>query len=792
MRFALLSISLFLLLFTACSAPIPQPVAVTPAKKEISYLKEVKPILNKRCVVCHSCYNSPCQAKFSSFEGIDRGASKLAVYNATRINAVDPTRLFIDARTTQQWRQKGFFSLTHSKENNETHNDSIMMHLLYDKKMHPEIIGDYEPERDELSCPRNKEELAEYLDDKPNHGMPYGFPKIKDSEYTTLAQWLQQGAKGPSSSEQKAMQTPSKNASLEIQKWEKFFNDPDIKHKVTARYLYEHLYLAHLYFPAAKGEFYELIRSYSPPGKKPEVIPALRPFDDPEVENFYYRFRKIHSTIVHKTHMVFKLDDTVLRRYNELFIKPKWREKPYCITYDTKVSANPFIAFKQIPARSRYQFLLDNAHYIIMTFIRGPVCRGQMALNVIHDHFWVMFQDPSYDLAITHPEFIDAQSDNLSLPIERVDAKLTRTFSDLYIDKYKQYFIAKKRFEGFLYPQGFPLKAIWPGRVASDTPMLTIYRHFDSASVHKGILGEEPRTMWVIDYAQFERIYYTLVAGYDVFGNVSHQTNIRRYMDFLRIEGELNFLDYMPKERRLSMLHSWYLNDDDIDDYKYNEINLIGTAIKYKTAYPKYEFVDSLLKKRLLKSTDIHFDSMNFKDPRQKNPTMPKEYKTVEDYMQAARAITLPGSGFISYMTDRGANNIFLRIDMPDGTYVTRNLIINRWHDNVDSLFDEEDRLNPQKDTMDILDKNIGSYPNVFLIVKFKDLKNFLKLMKNTTGSDEDIAEMKKYFVSRSDKRFWKIYDWFQEHLNKEEPVRAGLYDLNRYARRPWSQEEEE
>jgi len=64
-----------------------------------------------------------------------------------------------------------------------------------------------------------------------------------------------------------------------------------------------------------------------------------------------------------------------------------------------------------------------------------------------------------------------------------------------------------------LYAKGLPLRSIWAGEKPSDAPLLTIYRHFDSASVHKGSLGEEPRTMWLIDYAQFERIYYTLVAG---------------------------------------------------------------------------------------------------------------------------------------------------------------------------------------------------------------------------------------------------------------------------------------
>ncbi len=788
MRFYIALVS-FVLFFSACSAPIPKPVAVQSTKKQIEYIKDVKPILDKRCVVCHSCYNSPCQAKFSSFEGIDRGASKIKVYNATRLSAIDPTRIFIDAKSTQAWRKKGFFTLTQVKDNNSTHNDSIMIHLLYDKKMHPKIVGNYDPESDKLICPRNKEEVGEYLEDKPNHGMPYGFPELTNKQYTTLTQWLAQGAKGPNKAEQKKLEAPSKNALRAIQKWEAFFNKQDAKHQMTARYLYEHLYLAHIYFPTAKGEFYQLVRSFTPAPKKLDVIPTLRPFDDPKVEHFYYRFRKIHATIVHKTHMVFKFDTHLMQRINKLFIEPKWRENPHVMSYDAKISANPFKLYRQIPTRSRYQFLLDHSHYIIMNFIRGPVCRGQMALNVIQDHFWVMFQDPSYDVSVTHPKFIDREVENLALPIENVNNDLFDVFSDAYRERYSHYFFDKKALEDKVYKNGLPLESIWRGERASDAPMLTIYRHFDSASVHKGLLGELPRTMWVIDYAQFERIYYVLVAGYDVFGNVSHQTNIRRYMDFLRIEGELNFLAYMPRKKRLAMLRSWYINDSDSDEFKYLNLDVMGNAIKYKTAYPKYEFINRLLQKQILPATGIHFDTLNLKKPGTPQPKIPKKLKTMQEFIQAARATSLPGSGFISTMTDSGANNIFLRIDMPDGSFITKDLVINRWHDNVNSLFREGSRLNPKKDTMDILDEYVGSYPNVFVVVKFKDLPDFIDLMKHAKATDSDIKRMKKYFISRSDKDFWKIYDWFQADFYKKEPLKGGLYDLNRYARTPWHKE---
>ena len=51
----------------------------------------------------------------------------------------------------------------------------------------------------------------------------------------------------------------------------------------------------------------------------------------------------------------------------------------------------------------------------------------------------------------------------------------------------------------------------------------------------------------VIGYPLLERIHYLLVAGFDVYGNVGHQLTTRLYMDFLRMEGEMNFLALLPR-----------------------------------------------------------------------------------------------------------------------------------------------------------------------------------------------------------------------------------------------------
>jgi hypothetical protein len=107
--------------------------------------------------------------------------------------------------------------------------------------------------------------------------------------------------------------------------------------------------------------------------------------------------------------------------------------------------------------------------------------------------------------------------------------------------------------------------------------------------------------------------------------------------------------------------------------------------------------------------------------------------------------------------------------------------VINRWHDNVNSLFGESKRLDPSKDTIDFIPGSIGAYPNYFLDVAAEDLPDLFDLLTNFDGSPAYLAKLDKYGVNRRDERFWPTYDWFQQKLLEDEPVTGGLYDLNRY-----------
>ncbi len=336
----LVAVLVLLGLGIAC-LPSPQGLPVPPPPdRPIGYLADVKPLLDRRCVVCHSCYNAACQLKMSSFEGLTRGGTKAKVYDSARINPARPTRLFIDQQTTDGWRAHGFHSVLQSRVE-DPRNDALLFLMLEAKRREPVPRGEYRAEAGNLSCPANSLEARLFLTRHPNRAMPFGFPALSESEHRVLTSWVTSGAAGPTAVEQAVLVAPNEADAAEILEWEAFLNRQDPKHAMTARYLYEHLFLAHLRFSETdSGEFFELVRSTTPPGEPIAVIATVRPYDDPGVDRVYYRFRKIHSTIVHKTHMVVELDDARLARYRELFIEPEWLSPPRILPHSGSMKSS--------------------------------------------------------------------------------------------------------------------------------------------------------------------------------------------------------------------------------------------------------------------------------------------------------------------------------------------------------------------------------------------------------------------------------------------------------------------
>jgi len=285
-----------------------------------------------------------------------------------------------------------------------------------------------------------------------------------------------------------------------------------------------------------------------------------------------------------------------MARYRELFLDPDYTvdELP---GYEMPDAANAFISFEAIPPRSRYQFLLDDSRFFIMGFMKGPVCRGQVALNVVEDHLWVFFSSPhSLDSKETQEE-LDGVADYMQMPSSTQTLRLLEAYKK-YWELQKAYLAVRNQYlaEQFQKKGDVAFPGIWDGDGTNPNAALTIFRNFDSAAVHFGLVGDYPETAWIIDCPLFERIHYLLVAGFDVYGNVGHQLNARLFMSFLRMEGEDRFLTYLPRADRQKIRDGWYQGIREKQSKKYfaepMEWNNMKSPIEFETGDPQRELYD--------------------------------------------------------------------------------------------------------------------------------------------------------------------------------------------------------
>ena len=277
-------------------------------------------------------------------------------------------------------------------------------------------------------------EFDQFARDYPMWGMPFALPGLNEEEHRTMLDWLAAGAPP-------AARAPISDAEqAAVRRWETFLNGDSNKERLMARYLFEHLFLANLYFGGNPDPaWFRVVRSKTPPGEPIDLIATRRPFDDPGPGRIYYRIQHLPLRPLAKIQLPYRLDDARMARYRELFLAPDYVVETLP-DYSAELATNPFKTFQVIPATSRYKYLLDEAQYTIMNFIKGPVCRGQVALNVIDDHFWVVFANPD-DVDAEHDEaFLAREMDNLRVPTVR-----TGTPIDLF--SWRQYSKAEQRYQ---------------------------------------------------------------------------------------------------------------------------------------------------------------------------------------------------------------------------------------------------------------------------------------------------------------------------------------------------------
>ena len=742
------------------------PAAVSGAP---DYWQEVRPLLDQRCVSCHACYDAPCQLNLTSYAGLTRGANPKPVYSSVRLIADAPTRLGFDALTNAGWRQKGFFPVLNERQQTpEANRDGgVMYRMLALKQMHPGPDSgaitnpdlDFSLDRTD-TCTR-AETFDDYASKHSERGMPFGMPPLAKTEHQTLARWLEAGAPYTPAE-------PLPDAALaQVADWERFLNGDSLREQLVARYIYEHWYIGHLHFEAAPGRYFQLVRSRTPPGKAIDLVATRRPYDDPGVPRVYYRLRYSEATQVAKTFMPMQLDAARMERVRQWFFTATY---PVDVLpgYEIEKASNPFATFRALPVDSRYRFMLDDAQFIMMGFMKGPVCRGQVALNVINDLFWVAFVAPSDNEARMTTALLDTDIINLQLPAEHESTAGLLAWRD-YAKLEKRFLKEKSSLLSAESKKNLPnVTRLWDGDGKNPNAALTVFRHFDSASVSRGFAGERPQTMLVIGYPLFERMHYLLLTGYDVFGNIGHQLATRLYMDFLRMEGELNFLSFLPLKDRQPVLDFWYRGrKEQTDRYFTDAADYFPreSGMQYRTKDHLGELYQAIAKRM----APVRAPALDWKNTG----------LTPAEVAQMRRLSQIHGIP-ASVMPEQS----LLLLRRPGDRPQIVSLVRNSAHSNVAEMFDEAERRRPKEDTLLALDSVIGAYPNAFFAVDPEKLPNFVDAVARLADEGDLVRLTEKFGVRRTDPRFWPTSDALHAKWRRTAPKEAAVLDYSRFENR--------
>ncbi len=756
------------------------------------YSTKVKPIFENRCVACHSCYNAPCQLNLQSYAGAARGAATTNVYDATRLQSVPPTRIGIDAKTPVAWRDKGFHDVLGTGDPGS----SLILRLTRLRREHATLQPDRQVANSATCVVEANDRRIGQTENNATLAMPYGLPPLSDAEIGALQDWIADGAQPPHSAIRPERETISPALASEVRTWERFLNEADPRQQLVSRYLYEHLFLANLYFSGDKSgeakpdagagpQFFRLVRSRSACDDGIDEIATRRPTDPPGTKTAIYCLRPVLGALVEKTLIPVELSPAKLERIRTVFFADDWKlTRPHAYAPDE--ANNPFETFAAIPVRARYQFLLDNAHFHVATFIKGPVCNGSEAVNSIQDQFYVFFLNPDADSMVVSPEHAAAAKDLLVLPgawgsdvsILQDLPFLTRLVD--YREKYR-----KLRSEGLrtLRPDGYALSDIWDGEGSDPNALLTVFRHDDNAAVFKGTIGDLPKTGFILDYPLFERLVYNLVVNFDVFGNVGHQVLTRVYMDMIRMEAEELFLNFLPPSDRRTLRRHWYKGNL-LTDIKLNIVfpltnQDIPTAVVFKQADHKREFVERVLFERLTPKARGEPDPINWRRLRAPDAVIASvELTPTEQTLRRIASIpAVSATPFARYFPELA----LLIVRLKDGGSRLFSIVHNREHENVSWIMDEDRRLAPTEDTLTVREGTFGAYPNMLFVVDEADVGAFAEMAAGITSTEDYGKFVDRFGVTRSSEKFWQTYDLANAIARTRQPVDHGLLDLTRY-----------
>ena len=253
-------------------------------------------------------------------------------------------------------------------------------------------------------------------------------------------------------------------------------------------------------------------------------------------------------------------------------------------------------------------------------------------------------------------------------------------------------------------------------------------------------------------------------------------------MDALRVEGESNFLEFLPASMRKEIMQSWYKGVDLKKVYHYPTAMPAGIEFRHRRSEAGVHRANRKRAHVLPGAAIVIRPGELSAGGRETYPPLPEKYETAEDYLQGFR---VPGRTrhLVLLPFQRLPRQPRVRAD-------TRPRRRRRGDLHRDQPLARQRRLplrrggrpGPRPRTGPISSRASSARTRTTsLDIREEDLPDFFDLLATFALRTEDGARFLKYGVNRADEQLWETYDWFQERFNKDEPVRAGLFDLNRY-----------
>ena len=296
-------------------------------------------------------------------------------------------------------------------------------------------------------------------------------------------------------------------------------------------------------------------------------------------------------------------------------------------------------------------------------------------------------------------------------------------------------------------------------------------------------MGEIPKTAWVMDYPIFERIYYNLVAGFNIYGNVSHQVATRLYMDHLRMQSENLFLG-LPARGPARGDPRLVVRRRHAQPLLRGRRTACARSITarrsdYKTSDPKAELLEMMIAQAgpaagppdlLNRCAKPPCDRPDASARRARRRARAPAHRLGQGRLRAAAA-----GGRLPARARRPGN----AQGENDLVYA---LVHNDAHTNVAFMFDEDKRRLPADDTLSVRARTLRQLPELLLRGGRRRRSPRSSASMLALRSDADLERfVASYGIRRTSARFWETADWLHADLKRREPTEAGLYDFDRY-----------